>query len=50
MPPSAGGNTAQAEAEAQAQQNLVVSENPEVREYSDKPEYATPGETENPAV
>ncbi|KAM5146874.1 V-set and immunoglobulin domain-containing protein 1 isoform 2-T2 [Mantella aurantiaca] len=50
MPSPAGGNTAQAEAEAQAKQNLVVSENPEVREYSDQPEYANPGEAENPAV
>ncbi|XP_073455492.1 V-set and immunoglobulin domain-containing protein 1-like isoform X2 [Aquarana catesbeiana] len=50
MPTSAGTNTAQAEAEAQARQNLVVSENPEVKEYSDQPEYATAGEAENPAV
>ncbi|XP_072285982.1 V-set and immunoglobulin domain-containing protein 1 isoform X1 [Pyxicephalus adspersus] len=47
---SAAGNTAQAEPEAQAKQNLVVTETPEVREYSDQPEYATADETEDPAV
>lgn len=50
MSTSAGPTTAQSEAEEQARQNLVVSEKPEVKEYSDQPEYAIAGEAENPAV
>ncbi|XP_040179843.1 V-set and immunoglobulin domain-containing protein 1 isoform X1 [Rana temporaria] len=50
MSTSAGPTTAQSEAEEQARQNLVVTENPEVKEYSDQPEYAIAGEAENPAV
>ncbi|KAM9324046.1 V-set and immunoglobulin domain-containing protein 1-like [Gastrophryne carolinensis] len=40
MSSPSGANTAQAEAEEHAKQNLVVSESPEVREYRDQPEHA----------